>query len=128
MMTFAYWCVLLAALMPIVWAGAAKMGAEGYDNHKPRVFLGTLTGWQQRANWAQANSYEAFPPFAAAVIIAHLVGANQLLIDGLAGVFMLCRVAHGIAYIQDKPNLRSLVWTTGFLCTVGLFLVAGWTR
>ncbi|MDQ1242094.1 MAG: hypothetical protein QG550_1345, partial [Pseudomonadota bacterium] len=28
-MTIAYWCVLIAALMPIVWAGAAKSGAKG---------------------------------------------------------------------------------------------------
>jgi len=125
-MTFAYWCVLLAALMPIIWAGAAKVGADPYDNHKPRIFLAELTGWKQRANWAQANAYEAFPPFAAAVIIAHLAGANQLAVDTLAGAFLVTRVLHGIMYIQDKATVRSAVWTTGFLCVIGLFLAAGW--
>jgi uncharacterized MAPEG superfamily protein len=68
--------VLLAALLPIIMVGAAKTGAEGYDNHRPREFLANLKSWQQRANWAQINSYEVYPPFAAAVIIAHLAGAD----------------------------------------------------
>ncbi len=127
MMTFAYWCVLLAALLPIIWVGLAKTGVNGYDNHKPRLFMANLDGWQQRANWAQKNSYEAFPPFAAAVIIAHLSGANQLAIDSLAGIFLILRIAHGILYIQDKALLRSVAWTLSFLCVVGLFLVGSWS-
>jgi uncharacterized MAPEG superfamily protein len=125
-MTFAYWCVLLTALLPIVWVGVAKMGADGYDNYRPRIFLAQLKDWPQRANWAQVNAFEAFPSFAAAVIIAHLVGANQILIDSLAGVFLVVRVAHGIFYIQNKATLRSLAWTIGFLCTICIFLAAGW--
>ena len=125
-MTIAYWCVLLAALLPLIWVGIAKTGSDDYDNHKPRVFLAGLTGWAQRANWAQVNSYEAFPPFAAGVIIAHLAGANQLVIDVLASSFLVLRVLHGILYIRDQATLRSMVWTFGFLITIGLFLAAGW--
>ena len=126
-MTFAYWSVLLAAFLPLVWVGAAKAGGGDYDNAKPRIFLERLDGWQQRANWAQSNAYENFPPFAAGVIIAHLAGAQQMTIDILAGVFLLARIAHGVTYILDKPTLRSLVWTLGFFCMVGLFLSAGWS-
>jgi uncharacterized MAPEG superfamily protein len=87
-MTFAYWCVALAAFLPLVWVGAAKVGGtdHDYDNARPRIFLANLSGWPQRANWAQANAYEAFPPFAAAVIIAGLAGANQAVVDALAGL------------------------------------------
>lgn len=123
-MTFAYWCVLIAAFLPIVWVGAAKSGATGYDNNRPREFLAGLQGWPQRANWAQANALEAFPPFAAGVIIASLAGARPTTIDVLAGVFLVARILHGIAYIADKGTLRSLVWLVGFGCTVGLFLAA----
>jgi uncharacterized MAPEG superfamily protein len=125
-MTFAYWCVLLTALLPIIWVGIAKSGADGYDNHKPRVFLAGLKDWPQRANWAQANAYEAFPPFAAGVIIAHMAGADQMLVDVLAGVFLTLRVLHGVFYIQDKATLRSLAWTMGFMCIIGLFLAGSW--
>jgi uncharacterized MAPEG superfamily protein len=123
-MTFAYWCVLIAAFLPLVWVGAAKSGAQGYDNDRPRPFLAGLEGWPQRANWAQANALEAFPPFAAGVIIAHLTGAQQNTIDILAGIFILARSLHGVAYIVDKGAIRSLIWLVGFGCTVGLFLIA----
>jgi len=126
-MTFAFWCVLLAAILPVVWVGAAKYGAPDYDNANPRIFLRNLSGWQQRASWAQANAYEAFPPFAAAVIIASLIGANQVVLDTLAGVFLLVRVLHGLFYIFDKPTLRSLVWTIGFFTVIAIFLSVGWS-
>lgn len=123
-MTIAYWCVFFAALMPLVWVGVAKTGAEGYDNGMPRIFLAGLSGWPKRADWAQKNALEAFPPFAAGVIIAHLTGAEQLTVDVLAVVFMIARILHGIFYITDRSTLRSVVWLTGFMCVVGLF-VAG---
>lgn len=121
-MTFAYLCVLIAAILPIVWIGAAKMASQGYDNDRPRPFLAQLQGWQQRADWAQQNALEAFPPFAAAVIIANMTGANPATINILAGVFILARILHGLCYIADKGALRSLVWTVGFGCVVGLFI------
>lgn len=126
-MTTAYWCVVLAAFLPLIWVGVAKFGAEHYDNERPRPSLDRLTGWAQRANWAQLNSYEAFPPFAAGVIIAHLAATEQSTIDILAGVFVACRVTHGIVYIANYPAIRSGVWTLGFLATVGLYIAAGWS-
>jgi uncharacterized MAPEG superfamily protein len=127
-MTFAYWCVALAAFLPLVWVGAAKSGGSDYDNAKPRIFLHNLRGWPQRANWAQANAYEAFPPFAAAVIIASLAGANQVIVDTLAGIFIGARLLHGIFYIVDKPTFRSLAWAVGFFSMVAIFLSTGWSN
>lgn len=126
-MTIAYWCVVLAAFLPVIWVGVAKFGAEDYDNERPRPSLDRLTGWAQRANWAQLNSYEAFPPFAAGVIIAHLTGTQQSTIDILAGIFLACRVAHGGVYIGNYPAIRSVVWILGFLAMVGLYIAAGWS-
>ncbi len=123
-MTIGYWCVLLAAFLPLVWVGAAKTGQAGYDNNRPRPFLEALDGWPQRANWAQKNALEAFPPFAAAVIIAHLLGNDQSTIDGLAGAFILSRIAHGIFYITDHASLRTLCWLAGFGCMVALFVTS----
>ena len=126
-MTFAYWCVVLAAFLPLFWVGVAKYGSPDYDNARPRIFLQNLSGWPQRANWAQANAYEAFPPFAAAVIIAGMAGANNLVVDTLAGVFLLARVLHGLFYITNKPTLRSLAWTIGFFAMLAIFLSIGWS-
>lgn len=122
-MTLAFWCVLAAALLPYVFAGIAKVGETPYDNRAPRRYLESLQGRQLRAHWAQMNSYEAFPPFAAAVIIAHLCEAPQAQIDGWAVAFVLLRVAYGWAYVSDRPTLRSLVWLGGVACVVALFVI-----
>ena len=71
-MTIAYLCIIVACLLPVVCAGIAKSGGYGrsrreggFDNAQPREWLAALTGWQARANAAQANSFEALPLFVA---------------------------------------------------------------
>ncbi len=122
-MTIAYWCIVFAIFLPLIWVGIAKANGTGYDNAKPREWLARQQGRAQRANWAQQNAYEAFPPFAAGVIIAHLTNTPQNVIDTLAVIFIVARIAHGILYINDKHMLRSLVWLVGFGATIALFLL-----
>lgn len=122
-MTPAYLCVLFAGLMPFIFGAIAKSSRQGYDNRAPREFLDTLEGWGRRANWAQMNSLEAFPFFAAAVIIAQLRGMDQSLMNSLATGFIVARIAYGAFYILDRPTLRSLSWTAGIGCCVVLFLI-----
>ena len=69
-----HWCVLLAAIMPILCAGMAKsngfgkpVSEGGYDNGMPRHWLAGQTGWRARANAAQSNFFEALPFFIGAV-------------------------------------------------------------
>lgn len=121
-MTIAYWCVLIAAIMPIVWAGVAK--SQRFNNNAPREYLSALQGWRKRANWAQQNSWEAFAPFAAAVIIAHLAGAKQHTIDLLAFGFVVARIAYGLLYLADLAPWRTAAWLAGFGCVIGLFIAA----
>lgn len=129
-MTLAYWCVLMAMFMPIVWVGFAKVGGGKtgggrYDNAAPRAYLGRLEGWPARANWAQQNALEAFPPFAAGVIIAHQVGQlAQATIDLLAVTFVAARIVYGVLYMLDLATLRSLVWCVGLIATVLLFVLS----
>ncbi len=123
-MTIAYWTVLAAAVMPILLAGIAKGGGASFDNRRPRRWLAAQTGWRQRANWAQQNGYEAFPPFAAAVIIAHQLDASRTAIDTLALLFIACRILYSAFYIFDLQALRSLAWLAGFGCVIGLFITA----
>lgn len=122
-MTLAYWCVLIAAILPYPLALIAKV-ASGYDNRAPRDFLAGAEGYRKRANWAQMNAFEAFPPFAAAVVIAHQVKAEQGMIDVLAATFIAMRLLHAAFYVADKATLRSIAWAAGFGCVIGLFAVA----
>lgn len=126
-MTIAFWCVLAAALSSMIWTGVAKLGGAGFPatgNHNPREVLESLDGYRKRAHWAQLNSYEAFPPFAAAVIIAHILHANQMWVDNLAIAFVACRIVYGICYIKDWAALRSAVWGLGLACVIALFVIS----
>jgi len=123
-MTLAYWCVLIAAILPYLLIGVAKVGVRGFDNRRPRDWYEKTSGFRRRAVWAQQNSFEIFPLFAAAVIIAHLAGAAQATIDGLAIGFIASRIAYAISYLADLHLLRSLVWTAGIACCFALFIVS----
>lgn len=123
-MTIAYWTVLTAILLPIIFAGTAKFGRSDYDNREPRRWLDALDGWRRRANAAQSNSHEAIAPFAAAVIIAHAANAPQTAIDTLAIAYIGFRILYGVLYIADLHLLRSLAWLAAMACVIGLFIVA----
>jgi uncharacterized MAPEG superfamily protein len=121
-MTTAYWCVLAAALMPYVAVSIAKSGGERFDNSNPRLWLEKQQGFRARANAAQANSFEAFTFFAAAVIVAHLTQAPQDRIDTLAVMFVLARAAFIVFYVADWHWARSIVWTIGVVATITIFV------
>lgn len=130
--TVAYWCVLIAALLPIVCAGLAKWQGfgkprrqGGYDNHEPRAWLARQTDWPARANAAQANSFEALPFFIGAVIIAHQLAAPQTLLDILALLFVTLRVIYITMYVAGLPSVRSAVWLAALAVNVGILFI-GW--
>lgn len=123
-MTIAFWCVLLAGLLPYAATLTAKIGGERFDNRNPRDWLGQQAGHRRRANSAQLNSFEAFPLFAAAVVVAHLSGAPQARVDLLAITFVVARVCYVGFYVADLSTLRSLAWFVGIGSAVAIF-VAG---
>ncbi|MGA4817577.1 MAPEG family protein [Pseudomonas aeruginosa] len=127
-MTIAFWCVLIAIFLPYVCTSIAKFGGEGYGgraNADPRAFLGSLEGFRRRANNAQLNAFEVTPAFAAAVIIAHLVGnASQATLDSLAIAWITSRLLYVIYYLADWGPLRSLVWFVGMLLIAAFFVVS----
>jgi uncharacterized MAPEG superfamily protein len=125
-MTVAYLCVLVAAILPIACAGIAKAGFRGYDNRTPRDWLARQEGFRRRADAAQANGFEALPLFAAAVVIAHQLGAPQARLDALAVAFVVARVVFIGLYVADMATLRSIAWVAGFGLSIAIFFSATW--
>lgn len=128
--TVAYWCVLIAALLPIACAWIAKSGSfgkprreGGFDNHDPRAWIARQSDWRARANAAQANSFEALPFFIGAVIIAHLLGAGQTMLDMLALLYVMLRIFYIMMYVSDMPTVRSAVWAGAFLVNIAILFV-----
>jgi uncharacterized MAPEG superfamily protein len=122
----AYWCVVIAALLPYLWTTVAKASGERYDNRDPRGWVARQTNPRvHRANAAQLNAFEAFAPFAAAVVLAQLAGVPESRIAMLAIAFVVFRLLHGVVYTLGlKHSLRSLAWFAALACVVWLLVVA----
>ncbi|MFT3698165.1 MAG: MAPEG family protein [Kofleriaceae bacterium] len=129
-MEYVPWVALLWAFaliyIPRMGAVAAGMKAQpgGYDNSDPRAQQAQLTGAAKRAVAAHNNGIEAFPPFAVGVFAA--VGRahdKTTLIALICIIFMIARTAYIWAYINDKPSLRSSLWSLGLLCTTALLVL-----
>jgi len=122
--TLAYGCVLVAALLPMFCALLAKAGAMPKGgNRDPRAWLAAQSGWRARANAAQANGFEGLPFFIGAVIIAHLLGAGQTLLDLLALLYVFLRIFYVMMYVADMPTARSAVWAGGFLVNIAILFI-----
>lgn len=118
-MKIAYLCILVTLLLPYIWVTIAKASGKRYDNRDPRGWLSQQTDAKaQRANAAQLNAFEALPGFIAAVLMAQLAGVNVQHITLCAVAFVVFRILHGVFYIGNKHQLRSLTWFGGLICVL----------
>jgi uncharacterized MAPEG superfamily protein len=124
MMTIAEYCVFgsvalyLLTIVPIKW-----MGFRDYDNAKPRDPAFYQDAIRARALGAHQNGIEAFPFFAFAVLLAEFRDAPQNLINELAILFLIVRIAYVLTYVGSRPSLRSILWSLGFGINVAIFLL-----
>jgi uncharacterized MAPEG superfamily protein len=125
-MPIALWCVLVAAILPILSALPAKLD-KTYDNAQPRNPEYWRDGFRARAQGAQSNGFEAFPFFAAAVLVALSQGSDPDWIDRLAVLFILLRLIYVGCYWTDRASPRSIAWGAAFMTTVALFTSPMWT-
>jgi uncharacterized MAPEG superfamily protein len=125
-MAWAFWCVLAMGVMPVATVGIAKLGLITLDsrgNHAPRDWAQSLDGFRRRAYAAHLNHFEAFPLFAAAVLVAATQGAPMATVDGLALTVVAMRLAYTACYVADLASLRTLVWGAGWLLTLAIFVL-----
>lgn len=124
-MSAAYCCILIAALLPYLWVAIAKTAAPGYNNKDPRGWVARQDSYRVRnAHAAHLNAFEAFAPFAAAVLMAQLAGVSPALIAKLSIAFVVARVLHGVFYLGAFAVMRSLAWLAGMACVIALMVLA----
>ncbi|MDB5620628.1 MAPEG family protein [Tardiphaga sp.] len=120
-MPVAYWCILVAALLPLVLAGYSKSGSR--DNNTPRDSAEKLSGPKRRAYAAHQNAYENFAFFAVAVIAALNFGATTSTVNLLALLYIAFRIAHALLYIADKASLRSAAYGLALIANIAIFVL-----
>ncbi|MEZ4366506.1 MAG: MAPEG family protein [Kofleriaceae bacterium] len=115
----------IAAALPYLLTTIAKAGAFSLeDNRRTRDWATGLDGWRKRAYWAQLNSFEGYPIFAASLIAALATVPTSAAAAALAWGYVGSRLAYAACYLADAASLRSLVWMAGLGCCAGLFGLA----
>ena len=123
-MTIAEWCVFgavmlyLLSIAPVKWSRFRR-----FDNSKPRDPAFYEDPIAARALGAHQNGIEAFPFFAAAVLLAEFRLGPQRLIDELAVLFLIVRIAYVFTYLGNRPTLRAILWNIGFAINVAIFFM-----
>src|SRR6202007_1873343 len=123
-MTVAEFCIFgvvaiyLLTIVPVKWFSSRQ-----YDNSKPRDPAFYEDALRSRALGAHQNGIETFPFFAAAVLLAEFRASPQNLIDELAVLFLIVRIAYVLTYLGNRPRLRSILWNIGFIINLGIFFM-----
>ena len=123
-MTIAEWCIFGTVILYLLTIAPVKaMGFRRFDNSKPRDPAFYDNPIATRALGAHLNGIETFPFFATAVLLAEFHTGPQRLIDELAVLFLIVRIAYVFTYLGDRPTLRTILWNIGFAINVAIFFM-----
>ena len=123
----AFWCVLIGGLLPYLAVGLAKFTpGSGYDNSRPRQSEAAMGGFRARALAAHLNGFEAFPLFAAAVLMASHLGAGGGRLDRMAMAWVVLRLAYMAVYCAGLATLRSVLWAAAIAVTIAIATLPAW--
>jgi uncharacterized MAPEG superfamily protein len=129
-MTIAEYCILGAVLLYLLTIAPFKaIGFRVFDNSKPRDPDFYSEPLRARALGAHHNGIATFPFFAVAVLLAEFRDGPQRLIDELAVLFLIVRLAYVLTYLGDRPTLRTILWNVGFAINLAIFfmpVIKGW--
>ena len=128
-MTVAEWCVFASLMLYLLSIASVKwLRAGRFDNAKPRDPAFYEDPIATRALGAHQNGIESFPFFAAAVLLAEFRACPQNLINELAVLFVIVRIAYVFTYIGNRPTLRSILWSIGFAINIAIFFLPALRR
>ena len=123
-MTVAEWCVFGSLMLYLLTIASVKwIGFRRFDNSRPRDPAFYDEPLRARALGAHQNGIEAFPFFAVAVLLAEFRAAPQNLVNELAVLFLIVRIAYVLTYLGDRPSLRSILWSVGFAINIAIFFL-----
>jgi uncharacterized MAPEG superfamily protein len=123
-MTVAEWCIFGALILYQLTIASVKwIGFRKFDNSRPRDPSFYADPLRSRALGAHQNGIETFPFFAVAVLLAEFRDGPQHLIDELAVLFLIVRIAYVLTYLGDRPTLRSILWSIGFAINLAIFFM-----
>jgi uncharacterized MAPEG superfamily protein len=108
-MTIAEWCVFGTLMLYLLTIASVKWaGHRHFDNARPRD---------------PAFYEDAIRARALGALLAEFRLGPQHLIDELAVLFLIVRIAYVFTYLGDRPTLRSILWSIGFAINIAIFFL-----
>ena len=92
-------------------------GALGYPENPPAP-----PAWAKRSERAHMNMVENLAPFAALILVAHILGISTEMTVLGATLFFWGRVAHAVVLTIGIPYLRTLTFVVSWVGMVLLFI------
>lgn len=123
---YLFWTSVLLTVLWIPYIVGSVMTAGPLTPEEYRVGRHVdFPHWVNRANRAHINLVEQFGPFAALVVVAHLVGVHNSVTVWCVAIFFWARILHAIVHISGFAHFmaRTLIFTVAFLALV----VYAWT-
>lgn len=77
--------------------------------------------WAERAKRAHYNAIENLVPFAALILVAHLINVSNAATVWAAVVYFWARVAHYVLYTAGVPFARTITFAIGWAAMVCIF-------
>lgn len=116
--------VLLASLWIPYIVGVNMQKADSSTAFDRPADLSEMPAWVHRAHRAHLNLLEQFAPFAALVILAHVLGVSNAITGWAVVAFLSVRVVHAVGMISGvaKFPARPMIFLVGWVS----ILVLAW--
>ena len=115
--------MMLAASMWIPYiVGVNMIPSDGPVDFTRPPDLHIMPAWVHRAHRAHLNLLETATPFAALVILAHVMGVSTVVTVGASIAFFWLRLAHAIGMISGMAGfpVRPIIFSASWLCTIAI--------
>ena len=111
--------------IPVVIGMVTTRGMLTPADYKVTPTEPPLPDWANRANRAHINAVENFAPFAAVVLVAHMLQVSTGVTAACAAIFFYARLAHAIVHIMGIYLIRTLLFVVGWVAFL-VFLFETW--
>lgn len=115
--------MMLAASMWIPYiVGVNMIPSEGPVDFTRPPDLHIMPAWVHRAHRAHLNLLETATPFAALLILAHVMGVSTAVTVWASVAFFWLRLAHAIGMISGIAGfpVRPIIFSASWLCTLAV--------
>jgi uncharacterized MAPEG superfamily protein len=114
--------VFLFSWVPISLAKYKAYGRKWLASNREPLVGRELAPWGRRAERAQLNLKDNFPPFFVAIILLGVAGKFDELTMLASALYVIGRFGHYAAYVKGSVTIRFISYVLSLSCNVLLLL------